>query len=92
MPAQSPEYLKAPVRIGVVQLVSGTYGLHIKLDEGMQVAPGDVLEVTRADELVGELTVSKLIGADSTYLYGGAACEKGKGVVRKGDLVRKARK
>jgi len=91
-PAQAPEFLQPPPRVGVVQLVHEKFGTFVKLDEGAQAEPGDLLEVTRNGERVGELTVGKLLRADAIYTHGGAECRPGRGSVRKEDEVRKARK
>jgi predicted Ser/Thr protein kinase/tetratricopeptide (TPR) repeat protein len=91
-PAGTPEYLELPARVGVLQLVHRTLGTFVKLDKGAPIEAGESLLVTRSGELVGELSVEKLISPDSEYADGGAKCQPGKGAVRKGDEVRKARK
>jgi hypothetical protein len=91
-PPAEPAYQEAGPRIGVLQLVSDQYGTCLKLEEGVQVATGDALEVVRQGELVGELTVTKLLRPDATYTHGGAECRRGRGTFRKGDEVRKGRR
>jgi hypothetical protein len=73
----------------VLQLVSEQYGIFVRLDEGAAASLGDVLEVFRDGERVGELTTFKAVKADETYKFGGLECRKVRGQFKKGDEVRR---
>ncbi|HXG63301.1 MAG TPA: PEGA domain-containing protein, partial [Planctomycetota bacterium] len=88
-PPPPPVRPAAPPRLGVIQRVHPEYGVFVRLEPEAAVAPGDVLEVVREGEPVGELTVQTLTKADATYPHGCAVCRLGKGNYQKGDEVRK---
>lgn len=80
---------RAAARLGVIQRVHPEYGVFVRLEPEVTVAPGDVLEVIRGGEAVGELTVQMLAKADATYPHGCAVCRLGKGSYQRGDEVRR---
>ncbi len=90
LPAREPEYLKPPPRVGILQLVSEQYGIHVNLDEGAVVEPGEVLEVLSGGAVVGELTALIRRNPDETYKFGSLECKRVKGVFKRFDEVRKA--
>jgi len=75
-------------KVGVLNLIN-KYGIYVKLDPGVQLTKGDVLEVFRAGAIVGEIVVDKTHAPDKTYPDGSAECQKGPGAIQKGDEVRK---
>ena len=75
-------------RVGVLNVIN-KYGIFVKLDPGVQLAKGDVLEVYRGGALVGEIVVDKTHGPENAYPNGSAECQKGTGAIQKSDEVRK---
>jgi serine/threonine protein kinase len=78
-------------KIGVVQLVSKVYGIVVKLDPDMiaQLAAQDSLEVLRDGQVIGELKIDKVLPPEGSYPHGSVQCQKGQGLIQKGDDVRK---
>jgi len=74
--------------VGVLFTIS-KYGIFVRLEEGVQLAKGDVLEVLRAGEVVGEIVVEKTLAPDKIYPNGSAQCRKGSGEIKKDDDVRR---
>jgi serine/threonine protein kinase len=74
--------------LGVLSAIS-KYGIFVRLEQGVQLTKGDVLEVLRANVPVGEIVVDKILVPDKNYPYGSAQCQKGSGEIKKDDLVRR---
>lgn len=79
----------AAARLGIIQRVHPEYGIFVRLEPETTLALGDVLEVVRDGQAVGEITVQALAKADATYPHGCAVCRPGKGSYQKGDEVRR---
>jgi predicted Ser/Thr protein kinase len=78
-------------KIGILQLVSKTIGIIVKLESDVlsQLAKGDVLEVYRDDKPVGDIIVTKMHGPEGSYPMGSVECQRGQGAIQKGDEVRR---
>jgi hypothetical protein len=89
-PPPPPPPNPAPVssaRVGVLQVTK--FGTFLKLDPEMQVAVGDILEVYRDGERVGDVRVISTQGPDPQYPHGSAEVKKGTGTPQKLDEVRR---
>ncbi len=74
--------------LGVLYAIN-KYGIFVRLEPGVQLAKGDVLEVLRANAVVGEILVDKILAPDKVYPNGSAQCQKGSGEIKKDDDVRR---
>lgn len=88
-PPSAPSKPPATARLGIIQRVHPEYGIFVRLEPETTLALGDVLEVVRDGQAVGEITVQALAKADATYPHGCAVCRPGKGSPQKGDEVRR---
>jgi hypothetical protein len=77
-------------RVGQVQLVHPVFGVFVRLDPGLQLAPGDEIVIAREGREVARTKVVRVAGPDTTYPDG--AVEVVRSVsVRKGDEVLRPR-
>jgi hypothetical protein len=76
-------------RVGQVQLVHPVYGVFVRLDPGLQLAPGDEIVIARDGFEVARAKVVRVAGSDATYPDGAAQVARSGGPVRKGDEVRR---
>lgn len=89
----APEPVPPPVaegdRVGQVQMVHPVYGVFVRLDPGLMLAPGDEIVIAREGREVGRAKVVRVAGADGTYPDGAAQVARAGIPVRKGDEVRR---
>jgi serine/threonine protein kinase len=78
-------------RIGVLQSVSATLGIYVKLESDVlaQLSPGDQLVVYRDGQKMGELTIERKSGPEEKFPFGSLKCTKGPGNIQRNDEVRK---
>jgi hypothetical protein len=73
-------------RVGEVQLVHRVYGVFVKLDPGLAVAPGEEIVITRQGREVVRTKILRVVGQDGTYPDGALMLPRS-AAVRKGDEV-----
>jgi hypothetical protein len=77
-------------RVGQVQLVHRVYGVFVKLDPGLRLAPGEEIVIVREGREVARTRILRVTSGDETY-PDGAALIRGDAPIRKGDEVRRPR-
>jgi hypothetical protein len=76
-------------KIGVLSVVSNL-GIYVKLEPGAleHLSPGDVLEVYRDGQRVGEIIIEKKSNPEGNFPNGSLKCNKSSGLILRGDEVR----
>jgi len=78
-------------RVGRVQLVHRVYGVFVKLDPGLLLAPGEEIVIIRDGREVARTKIVRITSGDETYPDGAAQVVRGEVPIRKGDEVRRSK-
>jgi hypothetical protein len=90
----APEVVPPPpgaARVGQVQLVHRVFGVFVRLDAGLSVAPGEEVVIVREGREVARTKVLQVTSADGRYPDGAAQAPADGAGIRKGDEVRRAK-
>jgi hypothetical protein len=74
-----------------VKFVHPEYGVFVRLEPGVKVAIGDLLEAVRDGKVVSVLTVKKLSRPEPVYPHGAAVCTASTSEAAEGHAVRRAK-
>lgn len=76
-------------RVGRVQLVHRVFGVFVKLEEGLKVAPGEEIVIYREGREVTRTKILQVTSADGRYPDGAAQVSPEGAGIQKGDEVRR---
>jgi hypothetical protein len=87
---KDPVPADAADRVGEVKLVSKTYGVFVKLDPGLSLAPGEEILIVRDGKEIARTKILRVTKGDDKYPDGAAQVQR-EGPIQKGDEVRRTK-